>query len=114
MIDRLTDSLNFQTQAMVLRSERQRLIASNIANAGLSLFSRQIRCSSLCTPSPRSISRNTTFLNATLEAQRGTRARPIAALTSARMVSDEPSHCTYCGVTRAERRVPVKSSLKGG
>ena len=33
MIDRLTDSLNFQTQAMVLRSERQRLIASNIANA---------------------------------------------------------------------------------
>jgi flagellar basal-body rod protein FlgB len=33
MIDRLTDSLNFQTQALSLRSERQRLIASNIANA---------------------------------------------------------------------------------
>jgi flagellar basal-body rod protein FlgB len=33
MLDRLTDTLNFQTQALVLRSERQRLIASNIANA---------------------------------------------------------------------------------
>jgi len=33
MIKQLTDTLNFQTQALVLRSERQRLIASNIANA---------------------------------------------------------------------------------
>jgi flagellar basal-body rod protein FlgB len=33
MLNRLTDALNFQTQALTLRSERQRLIASNIANA---------------------------------------------------------------------------------
>lgn len=33
MINRLTDSLNFQTQALVLRAERQQQIASNIANA---------------------------------------------------------------------------------
>jgi flagellar basal-body rod protein FlgB len=33
MINRLTDTLNFQAQALALRSERQRLIASNIANA---------------------------------------------------------------------------------
>jgi flagellar basal-body rod protein FlgB len=33
MINRLTDALNFQSEALVLRSERQRLIASNIANA---------------------------------------------------------------------------------
>jgi flagellar basal-body rod protein FlgB len=33
MIQRLTDTLNFQTEALVLRAERQRLIASNIANA---------------------------------------------------------------------------------
>lgn len=33
MLNRLTDSLNFQAQALTLRSERQRLIASNIANA---------------------------------------------------------------------------------
>ena len=33
MLNRLTDALNFQTQALALRSERQRLLASNIANA---------------------------------------------------------------------------------
>ena len=33
MINRLTDALNFQTQALSLRSERQRQLASNIANA---------------------------------------------------------------------------------
>jgi flagellar basal-body rod protein FlgB len=32
MLNRLTDSLNFQADALNLRSERQRLIASNIAN----------------------------------------------------------------------------------
>jgi flagellar basal-body rod protein FlgB len=33
MIQRLTSSLSFQTEALVLRADRQRLIASNIANA---------------------------------------------------------------------------------
>ena len=33
MTNRLTDALDFQAQALSLRSERQRLIASNIANA---------------------------------------------------------------------------------
>ena len=33
MLNRLTDTLNFQTQALMLRAERQRLLASNIANA---------------------------------------------------------------------------------
>ncbi len=33
MLNRLTDTLEFQTQALSLRSERQRLISSNIANA---------------------------------------------------------------------------------
>ncbi len=33
MINRLTDPLEFQSQALVLRAERQRLLASNIANA---------------------------------------------------------------------------------
>jgi len=33
MINRLTNALNFQTEALVMRSERQRMIASNIANA---------------------------------------------------------------------------------
>lgn len=33
MLNRLTDALDFQSQALGLRSERQRLLASNIANA---------------------------------------------------------------------------------
>ena len=33
MLNRLADSIDFQAQALSLRSERQRLIASNIANA---------------------------------------------------------------------------------
>ena len=33
MLNRLTDSFDFQAQALSLRSERQRLLASNIANA---------------------------------------------------------------------------------
>ncbi len=33
MINRLTNSLDFQAQALQLRAERQRVIASNIANA---------------------------------------------------------------------------------
>jgi flagellar basal-body rod protein FlgB len=33
MLNRLTDMLNFQTEALALRSERQRQLASNIANA---------------------------------------------------------------------------------
>ena len=33
MLNRLTETLDFQGQALQLRSERQRLVASNIANA---------------------------------------------------------------------------------
>jgi flagellar basal-body rod protein FlgB len=33
MLNRLTNSLDFQAQALILRAERQRLLASNIANA---------------------------------------------------------------------------------
>jgi flagellar basal-body rod protein FlgB len=33
MIPKLTDALDFHSQALMLRAERQRLIASNIANA---------------------------------------------------------------------------------
>ncbi|MEO7245223.1 MAG: flagellar basal body protein, partial [Rubrivivax sp.] len=33
MLDKLTSSMDFHAKALVLRSERQRVIASNIANA---------------------------------------------------------------------------------
>ncbi|MEY4428128.1 MAG: hypothetical protein RLZZ182_817, partial [Pseudomonadota bacterium] len=32
MLNQITNSLNFQSEALRLRSERQRLLASNIAN----------------------------------------------------------------------------------
>lgn len=33
MLNRLTDTIDFQARALTLRSDRQRLVASNIANA---------------------------------------------------------------------------------
>ena len=33
MLERLTSGLNFQAEALLLRAERQRLLAGNIANA---------------------------------------------------------------------------------
>ena len=33
MLNKLTDAMSFQSQALTLRAERQRLLASNIANA---------------------------------------------------------------------------------
>lgn len=33
MLDKMTERLDFQSKALVLRAERQRAIASNIANA---------------------------------------------------------------------------------
>ncbi|OWQ91329.1 flagellar basal body rod protein FlgB [Roseateles aquatilis] len=33
MLNKLTEAMNFQSQALTLRAERQRLLASNIANA---------------------------------------------------------------------------------
>lgn len=33
MLDKMTNQLGFQGNALILRAERQRIIASNIANA---------------------------------------------------------------------------------
>jgi len=41
MTNRLTDSLNFNAQALLLRAERQRVLASNIANADTPNFRAQ-------------------------------------------------------------------------
>src|SRR4029450_11602260 len=59
MLNRLTDSLDFQGQALQLRSERQRLIASNLANAD----------------TPGYVARDMYFA-ATLRAETGTPPRP--------------------------------------
>ncbi|HET9643158.1 MAG TPA: flagellar basal body rod protein FlgB [Burkholderiaceae bacterium] len=63
MTDRLTDTLHFQTQALMLRSERQRLVASNIANAD----------------TPGYVAREMNFAQALREATGGMMASRLAA-----------------------------------
>lgn len=67
MLNRLTDSLNFQTQALNLRSERQRLLASNIANAD----------------TPGYVSRDLDFARALREATSGSEVPGAMAATKA-------------------------------
>jgi flagellar basal-body rod protein FlgB len=78
MINRLTDSLHFQTQALVLRSERQRLIASNIANAD----------------TPGYQAREMNFAQALREATGGAKAGEMAAT--------QPGHIQPAAGARAE------------
>ena len=73
MLNRLTDALDFQAQALSLRSERQRLIASNIANAD----------------TPGYVARDMNFAQALREATGGAAAsaRPATALAAS-----QPGH----------------------
>ncbi|MED5619876.1 flagellar basal body rod protein FlgB [Ideonella sp. BN130291] len=94
MTNRLTDSLHFQTQALVLRSERQRLIASNIANAD----------------TPGYVARDMSFSQALKEATTTT------ALGSAgTAMATQPGHIHPAGGARAEANlvyaVPSQTSL---
>lgn len=81
MINRLTDSLQFQAQALTLRSERQRLIASNIANAD----------------TPGYVARDMNFAQALREATGG--GLSAAAGTVA---ATQPGHLQPAGGARAE------------
>ncbi len=67
MLNRLTDTLNFQAQALSLRSERQRLLASNIANAD----------------TPNYQARDIDFARALREATSGEAVSPSMTTTSA-------------------------------
>lgn len=69
MLNRLTQSMDFQAQALSLRAERQRLIASNIANAD----------------TPGYVARDMNFAQALKEA---TGAVPVAG----QMAVTEPGH----------------------
>jgi len=77
-MQRLTDALDFQTQALVLRAERQRLIASNIANAD----------------TPGYVARDMDFARALREAT-GLAAAVAPAAT-------QPRHLAVAGGARAE------------
>ena len=83
MLDRLTGSLDFQAQALLLRSERQRLIASNIANAD----------------TPGYVARDIDFAQ-TLREATGV-LKPARALTAS-----QPGHIGTHGVTGDNRRAP--------
>jgi len=78
MLNRLTDALDFQAQALNLRSERQRLIASNIANAD----------------TPGYVARDMDFARALREATG--QATAVTAATT------QPRHLAVAGGARAE------------
>src|SRR5215470_9309746 len=75
---RLTDALDFQTQALTLRAERQRLIASNIANAD----------------TPGYVARDMNFAQALQQATGATPAHGLAA--------PQPGHIAGAAGARAE------------
>ena len=74
MLNRLTAALDFQAQALNLRSERQRLIASNIANAD----------------TPGYVAREMNFAQALKDATG-------AALPAARLTASAPGHIPVGG-----------------
>jgi flagellar basal-body rod protein FlgB len=78
MINRLTDALDFQSQALTLRAERQRLIASNIANAD----------------TPGYVARDMDFASALRQAT-GSLAAPVSVnglAGSGQMAATQPGH----------------------
>jgi flagellar basal-body rod protein FlgB len=80
-MQRLTDALDFQAQALVLRSERQRLIASNIANAD----------------TPGYLARDMDFARALREATGAAQAATPAAT--------QPRHLAVTGGARSEAQL---------
>jgi flagellar basal-body rod protein FlgB len=93
MLNRLTSTLDFQGASLALRSERQRLLASNIANAD----------------TPGYLARDFDFATALREAT-GTRAAQGAATT-------QPGHIPLPTGARAEANLlyatPSQTSLDG-
>lgn len=96
MLNRLTESLNFNGQALALRSERQRLIASNIANAD----------------TPGYVARDMDFAQALRQAvgEPGSPARPIPVLAAS-----QTGHLAGSGALRSEANLvyatPSQTSL---
>ena len=93
MLNRLTDALDFHGQALTLRSDRQRLIASNIANAD----------------TPGYVARDMDFARALREATG--QASAAAAKTT------QPGHIPVAGGARAEAQLlytrPAQDNLDG-
>ena len=82
MLNQLTSSIDFQGQALTLRAERQRLIASNIANAD----------------TPGYVSRDMNFAQALRDATGGPTLRPG---TVGRLDTTRPGHIAGSGASPA-------------
>jgi flagellar basal-body rod protein FlgB len=94
MINRLGDSLDFQSQALSLRSERQRLLASNIANAD----------------TPGYVARDMDFAAALREAT-GSGSPVLQALRTS--LSALPGHGGVAGEAHLRYATPSQSNLDG-
>ena len=82
MLNHLTSSIDFQGQALTLRAERQRLIASNIANAD----------------TPGYVSRDMNFAQALRDATGGPTLRPGIV---GRLDTTRPGHIAGSGASPA-------------
>ncbi len=96
MLNRLNDTLDFQGQALTLRSQRQRLIASNIANAD----------------TPGYVARDFDFAQALREA---TAALPGSARFGQGLQRSSPGHIGSAGAAGAQAALnyatPSQTSL---
>jgi len=92
MLNRITDTLNFQTEALVLRSERQRVIASNIANAD----------------TPGYQARDFNFSQALREAtgQSSSAQSSLTAASSVQLATSSTGHMGLNGVAAGSRAQP--------
>jgi flagellar basal-body rod protein FlgB len=93
MLNRLTDSLDFHGKALSLRSERQRLIASNIANAD----------------TPGFAARDMNFAQALREATGQSAAAPALAATQPGHVA--PAATGARSASQFEYAVPSQTNL---
>lgn len=81
MLDKMTNSIDFQGQALVLRAERQRVLASNIANADTPGYkSRDFQFAQTLQASTRDTSNDSTGVGAMAI---GSRPRLLGTTTAA-------------------------------
>jgi flagellar basal-body rod protein FlgB len=97
MINRLTSELNFQTQALTLRAERQRLIASNIANAD----------------TPGYVARDFNFAQALQQASAGTGRSGFKLGVNAALAAESPLGAGSAAEPRLNYAAPSQTSLDG-
>ena len=90
MLNQLTSSIDFQGQALTLRAERQRLIASNIANAD----------------TPGYVSRDINFAQALRDATGG---QALRAGTVGRLDTTQPGHIAGSGASSSSANLLYSS-----